>query len=63
LPTKRDLLDAGILLLVPRLPYHDPCPTGQWQLQIHVTSVDPPAEHERVTFEFVQHGGIGQSLK
>ena len=63
LPSESDLHGKAVLLLLDRLPHHGHCPTGQWQLPIHVTGFDPPAGHESVRFEFIQHGGIGHPLK
>ena len=63
LPSESDLHGKAVLLLLDRLPRHGACPTGQWQLPIHVTRVDQPAGQESVRFDFMQHGGIGHPLK
>jgi hypothetical protein len=63
LPSESDLHGNAVFLLLDTLPHHGPCPSGQWRLPIHVTKVDPPAGHESVRFEFIQHGVIGPPLK
>jgi hypothetical protein len=60
LPNESDLQSRDVLLLLDRLPCHGPCPTGQWQLPIHLTPIEQPTGGEYMRFEFVQNGTIGR---
>lgn len=65
LPTDDNLLGRpqDVLILLRTLPGRGACPTGEWQLPVFVFKIKRIEGEDALTFEFMQHGGLGRPLE